>query len=455
MKKIDAQIDEKTIHDLIEQDVIGRNADLKQILGLLNNIEPPFACMLDAGWGEGKTVFLKQLELVLKQLNPHLSCSHPVKASLNRLLPSASSTGNDYYFLPVYYNAWENDYWGDPLPSLAFAIAHAAGIDFMAEAAVNTGDALLAMLSAFGGENSFISHLGDVKNAVTGEDLLKAYNERCELRSRVSDLIGEAVVERGNVLVLMIDELDRCRPTFALRLLEEVKCLFEDDRLIIIYASNCEQLAHMVEKAYGNDVDGRAYLTRFYDYRFGLTGPSKENYSQQIVEQTQIEIPQFSPLNIADDFQLSLREVNRYLQELEMKRDRINSLPSCDSVDKYVKTAFIPVMLAIKVSSPHDHDQILRHQNSEILHSYIQRSEYISRCLQMVISQSSRQRNGTEEDDVEMKQDTEALEYTFLTSLLICMTESNLFSNRFKKAHAFLGEWSDVNMLKAAYKLCS
>ena len=455
MKKIDVQLDEKTIYDLIEHDAIGRNDDLKEILGLLNNIEPPFACMLDAGWGEGKTVFLKQLELVLRRLNPHLSCARPVESSLDRLLPGGSSTRNGYYFLPVYYNAWENDYWGDPLPSLAFAIAHAADIDFKAEGAVNTGNALFAILSSFGGENNFISHLGDVKNAVTGEDLLKAYNERCELRSRVSDLIDEAIVERGNVLVLMIDELDRCRPTFALRLLEEVKCLFEDDRLIIIYASNCEQLAHMVEKAYGNDVDGRAYLTRFYDYRVGLTGPLKENYSKQVVEQTHIEIPQFSPLNIADDFQLSLREVNRYLQELEMKRDRINSLPSYDPLDKYVKTALVPVMLAIKVSSPHDHDQILRHQNSEILYSYIQRSEYISRCLQTVISQRSCQRNGAEEDDVQVKQDTEALEYAFLTSLLICMTESDLFSNRFKKAHAFLDEWSDVNMLKAAYKLCS
>lgn len=257
------------------------------------------------------------------------------------------------------------------------------------------------------------------------------------------------------MLVLMIDELDRCRPTFALRLLEEVKCLFEDDRLTIIYASNCDQLAHMVEKAYGDNVDGRAYLTRFYDYRFGLTGPSKENYSKQVVEQAHVEIPQFSPLRIADDFHLSLRDVNRYLQELEMKGDRISSLPSYDSLDIFVKTALIPVMLAIKVSSPYDHDQILRHQNSEILHSYIRRSEYISRRLPTAIGQSLHQGSSAEEDATEMEQDIETLEYTFLTNLLICMTEPDLFSNRFKKAHMLLGEESDVNMLKAAYKLCS
>lgn len=74
-------------------------------------------------------------------------------------------------------------------------------------------------------------------------------------------------------IVIVIDELDRCRPTYAIRLLEEIKHLFDVPGLIFIFAIHSEQLARSVSGAYGSTFDGRAYLRRFIDRQYSLAQP--------------------------------------------------------------------------------------------------------------------------------------------------------------------------------------
>ena len=50
------------------------------------------------------------------------------------------------------------------------------------------------------------------------------------------------MVERGNRLIIFIDELDRCKPTFAVHLLEQIKHYIFDDRITFVFSINLEQL---------------------------------------------------------------------------------------------------------------------------------------------------------------------------------------------------------------------
>jgi hypothetical protein len=66
--------------------------------------------------------------------------------------------------------------------------------------------------------------------------------------------------------VFIIDELDRCKPSFALELLEKIKHFFSVPHFVFLLVSNLEQLQIAVSNAYGN-VDSRTYLEKFYHLR--------------------------------------------------------------------------------------------------------------------------------------------------------------------------------------------
>ena len=71
-------------------------------------------------------------------------------------------------------------------------------------------------------------------------------------------------------IVVMIDELDRCRPDYAVRFLETVKHIFEVDHVAFVIAMNREQLVESVRDVYGAGFDAENYLERFGDVRLRL-----------------------------------------------------------------------------------------------------------------------------------------------------------------------------------------
>lgn len=73
-----------------------------------------------------------------------------------------------------------------------------------------------------------------------------------------------------NSLVLVIDELDRCRPDYALRFLETMKHVFEVDYVTFVVGANAQELAHAVTGVYGADFDGAGYIERFFDIKLHL-----------------------------------------------------------------------------------------------------------------------------------------------------------------------------------------
>jgi hypothetical protein len=77
-------------------------------------------------------------------------------------------------------------------------------------------------------------------------------------------------------LFIVIDELDRCKPSFAVGLLEAVKHIFGVPGVCVVIATNMDQLAHTVKAVYGEGFDARTYLQRFFDAIYALptaTGP--------------------------------------------------------------------------------------------------------------------------------------------------------------------------------------
>ncbi len=74
-------------------------------------------------------------------------------------------------------------------------------------------------------------------------------------------------------IFIFIDELDRCRPDYAISLLEIVKHIFDIKNFVFIIATDTDQLQHSIKNVYGNDFSANDYLGRFFHRRFTLKSP--------------------------------------------------------------------------------------------------------------------------------------------------------------------------------------
>ena len=90
-------------------------------------------------------------------------------------------------------------------------------------------------------------------------------------------------------LIVVIDELDRCRPSYAVELLEVAKHLFAVDRIVFVLAVNRSELAHSIRALYGSDFDAVGYLRRFFDVDFRLPDPERVAFIDTMLEATQVK----------------------------------------------------------------------------------------------------------------------------------------------------------------------
>jgi hypothetical protein len=75
-----------------------------------------------------------------------------------------------------------------------------------------------------------------IQETVSGKDYLKQIEERRNLQEKVNEFLDNVTNERGNRLVIFIDELDRCSPVFAVRLLERVKHYFNREKITFVFS---------------------------------------------------------------------------------------------------------------------------------------------------------------------------------------------------------------------------
>jgi len=85
-------------------------------------------------------------------------------------------------------------------------------------------------------------------------------------------------------IYIMVDELDRCRPDYAIQLLEGIKHLFGVPGVYFVVGTNIPQLAHSVAVVYGDKFDGARYLKRFFDLEYSLPNPDGELFAKDLLQ---------------------------------------------------------------------------------------------------------------------------------------------------------------------------
>lgn len=252
-------------HDLLDRKPTGH-----RLSELVEKIDDPIVIALDGTWGSGKSFFLK--------------CW--VGAHLKR---EGNTTET------VYFDAFQHDFMDDPLIALTAAIDRRINRDdnigpILWEKAKNAAPALgraalrVGVSLATAGIVNKVDNLVDAGvNALSGEmnnsvaDFWKKEDsKRAAMDTFKQGLIGLTAPDGDGTptkkLVIVIDELDRCRPDYALSLLEVIKHFFAVPNVHFVLGVNLSELQNSVKARYGPDIDAAVYLQKFIHVTIQIEG---------------------------------------------------------------------------------------------------------------------------------------------------------------------------------------
>ena len=274
----------------------------------IRNQKSSLVLNLNGEWGTGKTHFLRQLYTDLHTIHK---------------LPT------------VYIDAWESDFSDDPLLVVLSEITDQLlkyitdEEDEDREKAKNKQSELLGKLSLltkkiYNGSldvaaayistkneewetgldatalTSVASHLKINKENKTleidapkyGKSLKENYRKQYLAIRQTKEIMNEFIRfiskdEQAKAFIL-IDELDRCRPSYAIEMLEIIKHFFETPNFVFVVATDTKQLSHSIKAVYGSGFNGEEYLTRFFNRTASIPKGDLSGFIKGCLEKTSI-----------------------------------------------------------------------------------------------------------------------------------------------------------------------
>ena len=263
---------EENLIETLERDLLKRNKSLGHFYNILLSQKRAASSAIDGRWGSGKTFFVKQAMLMINAKNSvstmEVDKRKRIVNALSFLEGESADLGNSE--VAVYYDAWKNDSDIDPILSLVYEIVKQLGIEYTFEDNSKIFKLAGSILEIITGKNIN----GIIENLKSLDPLAKIREER-DLQDKIRYFFSELLKERGNRLVVFIDELDRCNSSYAVQVLETTKHYLCDDRITFIFSVNLEELQHTIKCYYGTTFDPRRYLDRFFDMWISLPPADK------------------------------------------------------------------------------------------------------------------------------------------------------------------------------------
>lgn len=339
------------VYNSIISDPINRNKYIEKFISLLGEFEDNSVISLDGEWGSGKTFFVKAVKMVLDAFNPDItykdnqlttSQKESICSKFKNINPNKHGT-----FVTVYYDAWENDNDYDPILSVIYTISQSIESD---ESFVNNPNILLiacSIMSLVTGKN-----FNGFKDELKQKSMLEGIKSSKELYYQIKDYLNSLLPEHGNRMIIFVDELDRCRPTYAIELLERIKHYFTDDRITFIFSVNLEQLQYTINNSYGYGFDGYKYLDRFFDLKINIPKVDTEMYCKILDHQQTSYLYDKVTTILMDIYDFSLREKQRFIQSIKLSGYKIaHNGNYFETTDRFCINIVLPLLIALKTSN--------------------------------------------------------------------------------------------------------
>lgn len=239
---------------------------LKQIVSTYDE-----GCVLavNGKWGTGKTTFVKMWKQLL----------------------------DDDKFKTIYFNAWESDFALDPIAALIgnFKIlgGDSGNVDKLIQSASKFATKIIpsiidTVISKYTGQemSSIIKKITEFSEGFLSQEI-EEYEERCKSLDNFKKNLSKYIKDNcaGKPLIFIVDELDRCNPSYAVKVLERIKHLFSVPNLVFVLSIDKYQLGNSIRGYYGSDkIDADEYLRRFIDIEYELPEPDVKDFCSYLYE---------------------------------------------------------------------------------------------------------------------------------------------------------------------------
>ena len=268
-KNTEKEVDKDNIwsDDLFERQKVANN-----FTKIIESIEQPYVLSINSRYGSGKTFFLKRWAEDLKQKGEHV----------------------------VFFNAWNCDFIEKPLIPFLYNFILQLKEQNLVEYGIQEDlknckevfcIAVKEIIEKYSGLN--VDILNDHKNPDTLKlPTIRTLTDYQELENILDNfkkgLSGITSKLNGKNIYVFVDELERCRPTFAIELLEAIKHLFGVKGLVFVLGIDREQLKHTISNIYGCGMDGEGYLRRFIDLELELPQPDIKKFTKYLQKSFEI-----------------------------------------------------------------------------------------------------------------------------------------------------------------------
>lgn len=258
--------------DVLNRDEFIQN--LIDICNLLSDKKEGCCFAIDGAWGSGKSFVLEKFA---KQL----------------AVIQSEETADDK-FLVFHYDCWKYDYYEEPLIAIVAAMLDTIkeelrllpeDVGDAVKLSFNTAITVLEAMAKEYYKNKIGIDLVEVAHTVLEEhdeskvdkfDSLYAFKRALEETRK-----GMKEIATDKTVIIIVDELDRCLPEYAIKVLERLHHVFVDiDNIIVIISMDKNQLEHSVKEIYG-EINVDNYLRKFISFKVSLDKGTLKGYAEK------------------------------------------------------------------------------------------------------------------------------------------------------------------------------
>ena len=424
MLNFNRELDDEIVNTLIT-DTIGRRKKVINFIKLISLMQNNEIIALNGAWGSGKTIFVKQFELLINFINNYnengeigneelktnnLLCLKNIAENdiceLNKIVKTDQEDLREYFegnqTNCLYFNAWEYDNNKEPILSIIYKIindfpylsAHIENTDFKKMTA--TLDAISLFLSK--------GHI-NASEYISSEKLIEGIHTSEEIKIQINNLFDKLLEENSNKMIIIIDELDRCRPTYAIRLLEEIKHYIRNKNIIVILATNIQQLSNTIKNIYGYKFNVDEYLDKIIDMTFSLAPIDKLNYIRNLpLESNKRGSNWFTETIVAyvNYKKLEMRSINRFITLMKVYENHIYLKTSrYSAIRKILQYIFLPYCLGEQIFNSNNYNNFIKGNGYNEFLTYIYSSEKLQDIINIYLYQSTPKENRDLKRDLE------------------------------------------------------
>lgn len=354
--------------DPYKNDLLERREEIENLSSLVKNIESPAVIAIDSAWGTGKTTFVSMWQQVLMAEG----------------------------FMCVYFNAWETDFSEDPLTAflgeINDSITKIPGLSKPTKKAweqtKEIGKTIIkhgvpsaikvASLGLIDAEKIVEEEISKVNQAIAS-DLLESYTNQKNAITNFHESLSEVLrlQNKEKPLLIFVDELDRCRPNYAINLLERIKHLFSLAGVVFVLSMDKKQLCQSISAIYGVGIDSKSYLRRFIDLEYSLK-PSKtksfieslfasldlDDYFEPRVKYREL---QYDRKNLLEALTLLSERQKLALREIEQIFVSINLALRSAAENEFVHPILLTFLVILKNIHPEIYEKYVELDDGEIL----------------------------------------------------------------------------------------